>query len=48
MTVDQIDEVVKKVLIDFGGGRIDWFHRSVLRENFERVPQTELLSSDAT
>lgn len=35
--VSQIDESTGKVLIDFGGGLLDWFHESVLTKKFEAV-----------
>ncbi len=35
--VKQFDEVNKKVLLDFGNGWVDWFHRQILRDYFEKV-----------
>ena len=34
--VTQIDKEYNKVLVDFGGGYVDWFHESVL-DKFEKV-----------
>ena len=35
--VSQIDASTGKVLIDFGGGLLDWFPESVITEKFEAV-----------
>ncbi|MCZ2107086.1 MAG: hypothetical protein LC106_06885 [Burkholderiales bacterium] len=35
--VSQIDMSTGKVLIDFGGGLLDWFSESVITEKFEPV-----------
>lgn len=35
--VNQIDASAHKVLIDFGGGMVDWFDESVLAKRFEAV-----------
>ena len=34
--VTQVDREHNKVLVDFGGGYVDWFHESILSK-FEKV-----------
>jgi hypothetical protein len=42
VTVRQIDQVNKKVLIDFGSRMVDWFSPGLLAECFEKIePATE-------
>lgn len=32
--VTQVDSEYRKVLVDFGGGMIDWFHYSIVEDKF--------------
>jgi hypothetical protein len=41
VSVLQIDEYNKKVLLDFGGGLIDWVSRQTVRGCFNKVIDDE-------
>lgn len=41
VSVLQIDEYDKKVLVDFGGGLIDWVSRQTVRSCFDKVIEDE-------